>query len=119
MIDAKHIGHGVIDGVECEHLAFRNQDIDWQLWVRTGADPIPRKMVITSKAVGRRPQYTLTIRDWKTDVPVDAATFTFKAPAGAKKVGPEALASLDEQFPPALLRKDNDHDETDQEPSCC
>src|SRR5215469_3618861 len=24
VIDAKHIGRGVIDGVECEHLAFRN-----------------------------------------------------------------------------------------------
>jgi len=29
--EAKHIGRGVIDGVECEHLAFRNFDTDWQL----------------------------------------------------------------------------------------
>jgi hypothetical protein len=28
VIDAKHIGQGVVDGVECEHLAFRNPDID-------------------------------------------------------------------------------------------
>ena len=52
MIEAKHIGRGVIDGVECEHLAFRNQDVDWQLWVQVGAKPIPCKYVITSKAVG-------------------------------------------------------------------
>src|SRR5439155_10876638 len=38
-IDAKHIGQGVIDGVECEHLAFRNADVDWQLWVEVGARP--------------------------------------------------------------------------------
>jgi hypothetical protein len=50
VIDAKHIGRGVIDGVECEHLAFRNQDTDWQLWVEVGTHPIPRKYVITSKA---------------------------------------------------------------------
>jgi hypothetical protein len=52
VIDAKHIGQGVIDGVECEHLV--NADADWQLWVEIGARPIPRKYVITSKAVTRR-----------------------------------------------------------------
>jgi hypothetical protein len=31
--ESKHIGRGVIDGLECEHLAFRNFDTDWQLWV--------------------------------------------------------------------------------------
>jgi hypothetical protein len=41
VIDAKHIGRGVINGVECEHLAFRNDDTDWQLWVQVGANPIP------------------------------------------------------------------------------
>ena len=37
VIDAKHIGRGVIDGVECEHLAFRNLDTDWQIWIEAGA----------------------------------------------------------------------------------
>jgi hypothetical protein len=29
VIDAQDVGRGVIDGVECEHLAFRNLDTDW------------------------------------------------------------------------------------------
>src|SRR5512143_1933226 len=45
VIDAKHIGQGVIDGVECEHLAFRNADTDWQVWVEVGPRPVPRKYV--------------------------------------------------------------------------
>src|SRR5215471_8754308 len=96
VIDAKHIGRGVIDGVECEHLAFRNPDTDWQLWVEVGSKPIPRKYVITSKAVGAAPQYTLRIKDWKTDVPVAANAFEFAAPAGAKKVDLAALSDIDE-----------------------
>ena len=39
VMEAKHIGRGVIDGVECEHLAFRNFDTDWQLWVEVGGGP--------------------------------------------------------------------------------
>jgi hypothetical protein len=94
VIDAKDVGRGVVDGVECEHLAFRNADTDWQIWIELGARPIPRKYVITSKAVTGMPQYTLRIRDWRADVPADA--FAFKASQGAKKVGFEALADTDE-----------------------
>jgi hypothetical protein len=104
VIDAKHIGRGVVDGIECEHLAFRNQDTDWQLWVEVGANPIPRKFVITSKAVAAAPQYTLIVKEWKTDVQADPATFAFKPPEGATKVGLDALENLDE-IPPGTPAK--------------
>jgi hypothetical protein len=94
VIDAKDVGRGVIDGVECEHLAFRNNDADWQIWVELGARPIPHKYVITSKAVTGMPQYTLRIKEWRTDVAADA--FAFKSSLGAKKVALEALADTDE-----------------------
>jgi hypothetical protein len=96
VIEAKHIGQGVIDGVECEHLAFRNVDTDWQIWVEIGARPVPRKYVITSKTVNGSPQYTLRIRDWRTDVETNADTFAFKPPQGAAKVEIAALADIDE-----------------------
>jgi hypothetical protein len=96
VIVAKHIGRGVIDGVECEHIAFRNLDIDWQLWVEVGDRPIPRKYVITSKGVGAAPQYTLRIKEWKTDAPIAADAFTFTPPQGANKVALDALANIDE-----------------------
>jgi len=103
VIDAKHIGLGVIDGVECEHLAFRNLDVDWQVWVEVGARPIPRKYVITSKAVTGAPQYTLRIKDWKTDAATAADAFAFKPPAGAKKVEFKELANVDE-VPAGVVR---------------
>jgi hypothetical protein len=102
VIDAKHIGHGVIDGVECDHLAFRNPDTDWQLWVEVGARPIPRKYVITSKAVTGAPQYTLRIKEWRTDVPANADAFAFKPPQGATKVAADALHNIDE-VPPGVV----------------
>jgi hypothetical protein len=103
VIDAKHIGLGVIDGIECEHLAFRNLDVDWQVWIEAGARPIPRKYVITSKTVTGAPQYTLRIKDWKTDVATAADAFAFKPPAGAKKVEFKELADVDE-VPAGVVR---------------
>ena len=94
VIEAAHIGKGVIDGVECDHLAFRNEDTDWQIWIEPGARPIPRKYVITSKAVAGAPQYTLRIKEWRTEVPADA--FAFKPTQGAKKVALSDLTDIDE-----------------------
>ncbi|MGJ5047233.1 DUF2092 domain-containing protein [Bradyrhizobium oligotrophicum] len=98
---SQHIGQGVIDGVECEHLAFRTADTDWQIWVESGDKPVPRKYVITSKTVAGAPQYTLRLKDWKTDAFADADTFVFKPPVGATKVDLDsaAMAEFDE-IPP-------------------
>src|SRR5947207_280442 len=98
---AQHIGQGVVDGVECEHLAFRSTDTDWQIWIESGARPVPRKYVITSKTVAGAPQYTLSIKDWKTDAIADADAVVFKPPAGVTKVDLDsgAMAEFDE-LPP-------------------
>jgi len=97
--DAKHIGLGVIDGVECEHLAFRTPEADWQIWIERGARPIPRKYVITSKTITAAPQYTLHIKEWRPDAA--GATFSFKPPQGAKKVAIESVQGMDE-VPPGV-----------------
>lgn len=94
--EAKHIGVGVIGGRECEHLAFRNFDIDWQLWVEVGDKPAPCKMVVTSKTMNSAPQYTVNVTSWKTGVTVPKGAFTFTPPKGAEKLGPDGLADLDE-----------------------
>ncbi|MBK1648761.1 DUF2092 domain-containing protein [Rhabdochromatium marinum] len=108
VLEAKHIGRGVIGGVECEHLAFRNQDTDWQLWVEVGENPVPRKLVITSKTVNSAPQYSLQITDWKTGVEPAADAFVFTPQEGAEQVEVEALVELDE-LPPAAAPDTDDH----------
>jgi len=94
LLSAKHIGQGVINGVECEHLAFRTPEVDWQVWVQTGSTPIPRKYVVTSKQVTGQPQYSVQINDWRTDVPVTESTFAFTPPAGATRTA--SLKQTDE-----------------------
>jgi hypothetical protein len=96
VLDAKYIGRGIIDGIECEHLAFRNEDTDWQIWIQVGPNAIPRKYVITTKILTGAPQYTMRIKDWKTDIAVANDAFTFTPPADAKKVEISEMAKIDE-----------------------
>lgn len=100
VIDGRHVGPAVVDGVECEHLAFRGPETDWQIWIEPGAKPVPRKWVITSKTVTGAPQYTLKIKEWKTDANADG-DFAFKPPAGATKVALDSTAMIEfDEVPP-------------------
>lgn len=79
------IGSAFVGGVECDHLAFRTDVVDWQIWISKGDKPLPRKYVITTKWVTGAPEYSLRLSNWKTDG-IDAAQFVFSPPAGAKKL---------------------------------
>lgn len=99
--EAKMIGQGVIAGQMCDHVAFRNFETDWQLWIRTGPDKIPCKMIITSKTVGMAPQYTSHVRSWKSNPSFGPGTFAFKPAAGEQKIDVRQLSGVDEIPPPA------------------
>jgi len=92
--DVKDLGSGVIHGVECDHLAFRTKDVDWQIWIAHGARPYPCRYVITSKRVVGFPEYTLDIWAWKTGSEVASDSFKLTIPADAKKLAPSEVPEL-------------------------
>jgi len=94
--DIKDLGSGVINGQECDHLAFRAKETDWQIWIAQGKNPYPCRYVITSKGVDQAPQFTLEIRDWKAGGSPAASDFTFTPPAGAKKLDAKDIETLKE-----------------------
>jgi hypothetical protein len=96
VVDVKDLGSGVIGGVECDHLAFRAKDVDWQIWIAQGEHPYPCRYVITSKGVDQGPQYSIQISDWKTGGEVASSDFAFNAPTDAKKVELNQLVDVDE-----------------------
>jgi len=94
--EVKDLGSGVIHGVECNHLAFRTKEVDWQIWIAQGARPYPCRYVITSKHVEGWPQYTIDIRSWKTGAEVAADNFKLEIPAGARKLTPDQVGELND-----------------------
>ena len=100
--DAKDLGSGVIHGVECDHLAFRAKEVDWQIWIAQGARPYPCRYVITSKKVTGWPQYTLDTWGWKTGAEVSPDSFKLEIPANAKKLKPDEVPELNDI--PSLFR---------------
>jgi hypothetical protein len=94
--DVKDLGSGVIHGLECDHLAFRTKEVDWQIWIAQGARPYPCRYVITSKKVTGWPQYTLDITAWKAGTEVASDGFKLEIPADAKKLTADQVPDLNE-----------------------
>jgi hypothetical protein len=94
--DVKDLGSGVIGGVECDHLAFRTEEVDLQIWIAHGDVPHPCRYVVTSSKIAGSPQYTVDVSNWKAGSDVAATDFTFTPPADAKKLGPDDMKDLDE-----------------------
>jgi hypothetical protein len=79
------VGKAVVAGVRCDHLAFRNTDVDWQIWIQEGAKPLPRKFVITSTQVAGAPEFAVVMTNWDTAPKLAEGTFAFAPPKDAKK----------------------------------
>ena len=95
VVDTKDLGSGVIGGVECDHLAFKTKEVDWEIWIAQGNRPYPCRYQITSTQVAGAPQYRIDVRSWNTGA-VASDRFTFKAPTNAKKLNPGELKDFDE-----------------------
>jgi len=72
-----YFGTSKVFGTKCDHLAFVQDDINWQIWIESGRRPIPRKLVITYKNQPGSPQFIAILKDWVTDKPITG--YAFKA----------------------------------------
>ncbi|MGH7973282.1 MAG: DUF2092 domain-containing protein [Limisphaerales bacterium] len=73
-------------GMNCHHLAFTQENIDWQVWVQDGPQPFIRKMVITHKAEEGAPEFTGLITRWDLTQRIAESDFVFEPPPGAKQI---------------------------------
>jgi hypothetical protein len=80
------VGKAVIEGVVCNHLAFRAPDVDWQIWIQEGAQPLPRRVVITTLDLPNAPQFAVTVTRWNLEPSFDAQTFSFTPQPGMRQI---------------------------------
>ncbi len=85
IVAAANAGPSDVQGTTCEHYAFRQEGLDWQIWIQRGDFPLPRKLVITTTTDEARPQYS-AVYTWDLAPSFNEAAFTFDAPPDAKRI---------------------------------
>jgi hypothetical protein len=79
------VGTSTVEGTACNHYAFRQKDVDWELWVEQGQQPLPRKIVITTASEKTRPQHSMVLT-WDLSPQLGDDLFTFVPPPQAHRI---------------------------------
>ncbi len=89
---ATKVGVSTVEGTACDHYAFRQKDVDWEIWIEQGPHPLPRKLVITTTSEKSRPQHSVVI-NWDLSPQLTEELFVFTPPAEAHKIDFESVTA--------------------------
>ena len=95
---AKSLGPSTIDDITTEHFAFRQNGLDWQVWIQKGAFPLPLKIVLTTTSDEARPQHVAQYK-WNLAPSYNDMAFAVTPPADFKKIAMAEVASTRTQTP--------------------
>ncbi len=82
---AMNAGQDFVGDELCDHYAFRQGLLDWQIWITAGDKPLPRKLAITNRGDDARPQ-SVSLIEWNVKPTFSNSVFKFVPPSGAKKI---------------------------------
>ncbi len=100
---ATFVGTSMVNGIMTNQLAFRQKNLDWQIWIEDSSTPLPVRLVIVDRNAKDSPRFAATMSDWNVNPVFEAGTFTFTAPPGATKINFRELPKLrsPSETPPA------------------
>ena len=94
---ASYVGESVVADVTSDHLAFSNDEVDFQLWIAQGERPLLQRVVITYRLALGEPQFWGQVRTWDLAPETPQSLFTFTPPDGAEQIPFASQISLDVQ----------------------
>ncbi len=92
-----YLGKETLEGQECEHLKFIQDQFDWDLWVSTGLKPVVIQVFsdmtkglssLSGEGIpdkGMKMTVLNRFSNWQIEGVLPAGTFEFKPPPGARK----------------------------------
>lgn len=80
------VGQSDINGMICTHLAFSHPDVDYQVWVQDGEQPLPCKYVVTDTSTPSGYSVSTVMSNWNVAPDMKDSQFMFVSSDGANEV---------------------------------
>jgi len=84
--EVDYVEQNMLTDVPTDHLAARCKDVDFQLWIARGKEPLPRRIVISYKNARGEPQYRADFSNWNLSTKAPEEAFIFTPPRNAEQV---------------------------------
>lgn len=82
----RYVEESTLFDVPTDHLAARSAEVDLQVWIARGEQPLPRRAILTYKTAPGQPQFRADFLDWSLSPALPADSFTFTPPADAEQI---------------------------------
>lgn len=86
ILEAAIVETAPTQGIPYAHVAVRGEAVDFQVWVPTTGDPLPRRLIITYKSEAGQPQYWANFSDWNLAPNPPASLFSLEIPKDAGRI---------------------------------
>ena len=83
---ARLVAEEQLGGTATDHVAFRGDTADVQVWIPREGDPLPRRIVITYRLAEGQPQFRADLSGWNLAPDVPDGLFTFTPASGAERI---------------------------------
>ncbi|UOA09357.1 DUF2092 domain-containing protein [Methylobacter sp. S3L5C] len=80
------LGQSMVNGVPCEHFAYMEPAINWEIWIEKGKKTLPLRLAMTYKKAPNFPRFLVEFVDWNLNPNLKTDTFVFKIPTNSKQI---------------------------------
>ena len=84
--EINYVELNTLNDVETDHLAVRARDVDFQIWIARGKEPLPRRIVISYKNFKGDPQFRADFSNWNLSAKAAKRAFAYTLPKNAEQV---------------------------------
>ncbi len=86
MESAYVVGREKLGGMECEHVAWRTDEVDAEAWITVADPPLLKRLILHYEQLDGKPRFWAQFTDWSIAPDVADSVFTFTPPADAERV---------------------------------
>jgi hypothetical protein len=105
LLGADIVETSTLQDTPCVHVAGRAATVDFQMWIATTGDPLPRRIILTYKDAEGQPQFWANFSDWNTSPNPPGTLFSLDIPKDAQRIEfLSRVARANEPAKPAALK---------------
>jgi len=86
VVEIEYVEQTEILGPVAHHLAGRTNVVDFQIWIRDGAEPLPLRVLLSYRNEPGHPQFWVDFSDWNLDPRFPPDHFLFDPQPGAEQI---------------------------------
>ena len=86
LLSAVVIGPTSVNGIACDHLAFRSPGVNWEIWIDAGPDALPRRLAVTFTDRPNFPRSLIEFSRWNLHPWLCNSSFLFHKPEGVREI---------------------------------